>query len=221
MFRYKRLLLILFCIISLSNSFHNNFIKSSILFKNRQSNISKIKLNVIEHLIDCANNPTLAELYGGVGSEYCFQPDGGTANNIKGFLDELFTISFLVISYYAFKRQDLWRFEEDENSKYEDNYNNIYSNLYKNKKQTGKKSDLFGSSTASSRERERGGERRVSCPQCDGRGVLSWKGRLTMCDLCNGKGDIPNFKVRRNLPVLPRERERESDREIYREDDDY
>lgn len=77
---------------------------------------------VVEHLVDCASDPRLAELYG--NGEVCIQNDWGGLISISGFVGQVATIGFLVMSYYFFKRTRGgildWQDTEDDNDDYED-----------------------------------------------------------------------------------------------------
>eukprot|EP01041_Mallomonas_annulata_P008540 gene8540-17614_t len=83
-------------------------LKQNLKKKPSEQRLKNTNLKVVEHLIDCVNNPEIAEVYGGLQSEYCLQPNGGWLNGIGGLFNQMITIGFLLASYYIFKSSDLW-----------------------------------------------------------------------------------------------------------------
>jgi len=148
-----------------------------------------------EHLIDCAANPVLADLYGGGGSPYCFQIHPGIFTGFGSILEQTLTIGFLVSSYFFFKRSQGgiidWnetQVDEDEEDDYGDS----------------EERDLFEPNVDDSPEfteafermrlkRQRQVQRKRNCPQCGGSGTFTWTGPAKVCDMCVGTGtlDIP------------------------------
>lgn len=140
------------------------------------------KLRVVEHLADCTN-PAIAELFGGVSSEYCLQTDGTPTvfGGIGGLIRQAGTIGFLVMSYYFFKRSSNGIMDWDDDDDDDDIDDDAESNQLYNQNN----SNMQGNG-----ERVRPQTRR--CPQCNGTGKFEFDGAetATMCDLCNGSGII-------------------------------
>jgi len=150
-----------------------------------------------EHLIDCAANPILADLYGGGGSPYCFQSHPGLFTGFGSILEQTLTIGFLVSSYFFFKRSQGgiidWNETQVTDEDEEDDYGDSEDR------------DLFEPNVDDSPEfteafermrfkRQRQMQRKRNCPQCGGSGSFSWTGPAKVCDMCVGTGtlDIPS-----------------------------
>lgn len=116
---YSNSLLILFLLLLTAQSFQ--IIKPTSYKRCLSESIdrkSKLTLRVVEHLIDCANNPQLANIYGGANSLYCLQPHGSdVTNGLTGMFQQFLTMGFLITSYYTFKRINvLDAFEKNSDS---------------------------------------------------------------------------------------------------------
>ena len=55
------------------------------------------KLFVVEHAVDCAQNPIIAQLYG-ANSEQCFNTGNHFLTNLGGALNEAITIGFFIVA---------------------------------------------------------------------------------------------------------------------------
>jgi hypothetical protein len=129
-----------------------------------------MRRHISEHLAECANNPALQDVYGGLQGDYCIQ-NGGLINGFSGLFEQAVTIGFLIMSYYFFKRSAKGIAEWEEADDDDDDY---YA--------------MEESNSISGRDR---GMRR--CPQCNGTGKFEFDGdsSSSVCDLCNGAGMIP------------------------------
>ena len=140
---------------------------------------SRTRLQVVEHLADCTN-PGIAELFGGINSEYCLQTDGTPTffGGIGGLIRQAGTIGFLVMSYYFFKRSanGILDWDDDDDDADVDQSDRSYNQNSNSMQGNG--------------ERARPPTRR--CPQCNGSGKFEFDGdaSATMCDLCNGSGIV-------------------------------
>ena len=151
------------------------------------------RLRVIsDHLIDCVQNPQLAELFGGAKSDACLQTRMGLFSGVGGLFNQAITIGVLVMSYFFFKRSangviDWIDTEVDEE-------------------------DILYNSV-------RGRDGAIDCPKCAGTGKFTWDAddpsSSDLCEICNGTGKIdrPLAKMRRGgredfeLPRATRENE--------------
>ena len=139
-----------------------------------------------EHLIDCAANPVLADLYGGSGSAYCMQGSMGPLSGLGSVVEQALTIGFLVSAYFFFKRSrggiidwnettvDDWEIEEDEDeggdlAVGDKEFIEAFDRMQKRRRSSSK-----------------------PCPQCGGSGRFSWTtaSSTTRCSLCEGSGII-------------------------------
>ena len=140
-----------------------------------------------EHLIDCAANPVLADLYGGSGSAYCMQGSMGPFSGLGSVVEQALTIGFLVSAYFFFKRSqggiidwnettvDDWEIEEedeDEGGEFavgDKEFTEAFDRTQKRRRSSSKQ-----------------------CPQCGGSGRFSWTtaSSATRCNLCEGLGVI-------------------------------
>ena len=199
MTRLLHLLLLLLAHTTPSNSFKRPFAASSLTGSTRYIHRSireksLTELHVVEHLVDCASNPAIAELYGGLSSDFCLQRAGESSSSLfrglGGLVEQAATIGFLVMSYFFFKRTangiSEWEEEDDDD---EVTYNN----------------DNLG-------VEERFGKELRRCPQCNGRGKFEFDGNsdsAPVCDLCGGSGSIVR-SVRAKTLGLPK-----SSRELW------
>lgn len=119
-----------------------------------------------DHLIDCAQSPQLAELFGGVKSDVCLQTQMGLFSGVGGLFDQAITIGFLVMSYFFFKRSangviDWIDTEVDEE-------------------------DILYNSSGAAAD--------TNCPKCAGTGRFSWDdddpSSASSCKLCDGTGKV-------------------------------
>lgn len=132
------------------------------------------KLQVVEHLVDCAANPEIAELYGALANDFCLQRADSSATifrGLGGFVEQAATIGFLVMSYFFFKRtaNGISEWEDDDVEE-----------------------DMFSRDNDRDTDVSEGKESR-RCPQCNGRGKFEFDGNADsapMCDLCGGSGSI-------------------------------
>ena len=159
-----------------------------------------------EHLIDCAANPVLADLYGGIGSPYCMQKNPGLFTNFGSILEQTLNIGFLVSVYFFAKRSqggiiDWNETQVKEDDEEEDEDGSWLNNS--NEEEEGRRGR---------RNQQEGRRRRRACPQCGGAGRFSWSSAGdAVCEMCTGTGTIelpPSSTVgmrssRRSLP-LPR-----------------
>jgi hypothetical protein len=137
-----------------------------------------------EHLIDCAANPALAELYGGNGSAYCLQGSMGPFSGFGSIIEQALTIGFLVSTYFFFKRSQGGIIDWNETSVDDDWV-------------IEEEADDFDVSDkefteAFDRMQKRDRSKNRSCPQCGGSGRFSWTAVSTpaRCDMCLGSGVI-------------------------------
>ena len=173
--RFPLVVFLLLTHVLLSNSYSRSYQLKKV---ERWSPTSKYRkatnLNVVEHLVDCTTNPALAEIYGGLASDFCLQRDGESSSSLfrglGGLMEQAVTIGFLVMSYFFFKRTangiSEWEDDDDDEVTYD-------SNLPNSEESSG---------TASRR-----------CPQCNGRGKFEFDGNFDsapVCDLCGGSGSI-------------------------------
>ena len=176
--RFSQVVFLLFTHVLLSNSYSRSYRASPVKHVERWSKMSKCRkstnLCVVEHLVDCTNNPALAEIYGSLASDFCLQRDGESSSSLfrglGGLMEQAVTIGFLVMSYFFFKRTangiSEWEDDDDDEVTYDSNLPNS--------------EESFG--TASRR-----------CPQCNGRGKFEFDGNFDsapLCDLCGGTGSI-------------------------------
>jgi hypothetical protein len=130
------------------------------------------RLFVVEHLVDCAAHPEIAEVYGALANDFCLQSADSSATifrGLGGFVEQAATIGFLVMSYFFFKRTangiSEWEDDDDEED------------------MSPRDSDTDVSQGRESRR----------CPQCNGRGKFEFDGNADSaptCDLCGGSGTI-------------------------------
>ena len=68
---------------------------------------TETRLKVVEHLADCVNNPKIAEAYGGLQSEFCFQPNGINVQDLGALFGQIAFMGLVVSTYFLFKRNGL------------------------------------------------------------------------------------------------------------------
>jgi hypothetical protein len=160
------------------------------------------RLYVVEHLIDCVANPTIAELYGNLAKDYCIKPpDGSTSSlfrGLGGLIEQAATIGFLVMSYFFFKRtaNGISEWEDDDDDEEDES---IRENSNTNVKRNSQGSEA--------REMRR-------CPQCNGLGKFEFDGEaasVSICDLCEGSGSIRKSKRAKPLGLPQSSRQLWSD----------
>jgi hypothetical protein len=71
---------------------------------NNKRLVSLPKLNLFDHLIDCAQFPEIAAIYGGPQSSMCLGGQSGITRLFTGGLSQMITFALLLMSYYTFKR---------------------------------------------------------------------------------------------------------------------
>ena len=155
----------------------------------------------MEHLANCAENPAIAELFGGLSSEYCLQTDAAalTFGGVGGLFRQAGTIGFLVMSYFFFKRSANGILDWDDLDVDVDADADL---------------DL---DSVNGINAARGSPPVRRCPQCNGTGKFEWDGAeasITVCDLCNGTGAVARSAKAGPLG-LPM-----SSRELWRDDGD-
>ena len=159
---------------------------------------SKTQLKVVEHLADCVNNPKIAEAYGGLQSEFCFQPNGINAQDIGALFGQIAFMGFVISTYFLFKRNGLAEIIGENKARAEPNPFECDDSW----------ASVASEGTRGARwEGQRRGLRRRSmqCPQCGGRGVVSMDtsgSTVETCDLCDGTGAVP-FTRKVSMPRLP------------------
>ena len=140
-----------------------------------------------EHLIDCATNSQIADLYGGGGSPICIQSNVGVFSGLRGLFDQAVTIGFLVMSYFFFKRSangvvDWIDTEVDPDSDY------IDIDVNQNPSPSGRRR---GQDVRRRQDQDETEDGTRVCPQCVGTGYFSWEdGAEEECELCEGTGHI-------------------------------
>jgi hypothetical protein len=168
---------------------------------------------VVEHLVDCNIDTRLAELWD--NGEVCIQNDWGGIASISGFVGQVATIGFLVMTYYFFKRtkggvldwQD--EDEEDDVDDYEEN-EEYDDDVFGDRRgasgvtRGGIKSARLQQQEMQQKQQKRQDMRLRRCPQCNGTGKFDWGGSREeeTCDLCLGAGSLafPTKNVVRSLP---------------------
>ena len=142
-----------------------------------------------DHLIDCAQSPQLAELFGGSKSDVCLQTQMGLFSGVGGLFDQAVTIGFLVMSYFFFKRSangvvDWIDTEVDDNDIIE---GSLWS-ASRRQSRVGRTSNSM----------EEGSQPMLTtCPQCAGTGKFSWNedvGEDDECELCEGTGKVETMQ---------------------------
>jgi len=165
---------------------------------------------VVEHLVDCNIDTRLAELWD--NGEVCIQNDWGGIASISGFVGQVATIGFLVMTYYFFKRTKggVLDWQDDDEDDDVDGYgeNAEYGD------------DVFGERRGASGvtrggiksarlqqqdfQQKRQDMRMRRCPQCNGTGKFDWGGSREeeTCDLCLGAGSLA-FSTKNVVRSLP------------------
>lgn len=178
---------------------------------------------VVEHLVDCASDPRLAELYG--NGEVCIQNDWGGLISISGFVGQVATIGFLVMSYYFFKRTRGgildWQDTEDDNDDYEDEGRDDSYDYFGDKRGA---TTAWNGGNIKNQKNARSvyapQEMRMRrCPQCSGTGKFNWKDSQgqEICDVCIGAGSLA-YPIKNSLKALPSARG--EDLPMFTDDDD-
>ena len=160
------------------------------------------RLYVIEHLVDCVANPSIAEIYGDLAKDFCLQPVESSSTifrGLGGFVEQAATIGFLVMSYFFFKRtaNGISEWEEDDDD-------------YDEAAETESKGGDNGQVASELRR----------CPQCNGRGKFEFDGNAMtspICDLCGGSGSLMRSVRSKTLGLPPSSRQLWGDRDT---DDD-
>lgn len=173
-----------------------------------------------DHLIDCAANPKLADIYGGPGSPFCYQNSGGLGlGDVGALLDQTLSIGFIVAVYFFLRRTQGGVKEWIEADVDPDEEDDFFADLRGNAAD-GELTDAFkreDEARAARRSRARGeaapgapegSPQPQQCPQCGGLGKLGWDTRqgLRECDMCLGVGVIalrnrgPRARSLRALP---------------------
>ena len=193
MTRFLRTISLVLLHVALSNSFKGSLVSSSKHIK--RGKLIGTRLYVVEHLVDCVANPAMAELYGGLSSDYCLQRAGEESSSLfrglGGLIEQAATIGFLVMSYFFFKRSangisELEDDDDDDEVDYRGGSNSDFDNELRR------------------------------CPQCNGRGKFEFDGNsgsAPLCDLCGGSGTIMRT-VRAKTLGLPM-----SSRQLWSESD--
>jgi len=165
------------------------------------------RLNVVEHLADCVGNPLIAEAYGGLQSEFCYQTNGINAQDIGALVGQVAFMGLVVSTYFLFKRNGLAEILGEDMTAAEPN---------PFERSDGNVDGVVGVADERMRMRTRtraetgagAGQRRKSlqCPQCGGSGMCDLgggKGAADTCDLCDGSGSVP-YTRKAPMPRLPR-----------------
>lgn len=185
-------LTICFAVVAVAIAFNSNLHRST--FRSKLVPLRTLP----EHLIDCANNPILADLYGGAGSAYCLQKDMNFFSGFGSVLEQALTIGFLVSSYFFFKRSQAgikdWIETEDDNDDEFDRLNdeNEEEEFFQDLT-AGEDSEEFNEAFELIRQnrqrRTKMNKETRTCPQCNGSGRFSWStDSSAVCDMCRGAG---------------------------------
>ena len=174
-------LIILIINLNIVNSF--NSINSINSYKNINSRIRRkktIALNVVDHLINCETDlgPAITSI---IGRDMCIVREG-SFDIARGFVDQVFTIGFLIMSYFFFKRtaNGIIDFDEDDDVIDDDDNTNDDDELF-----------------------PRDANNNLRCPKCDGSGKFSWGNTMDQCDLCYGSGTLSIRMKNKNIKGLP------------------
>ena len=173
-------------------------------FKPRSSS----RLFLADHLVDCTQNPLVAQIYGQTSSDVCLTTGVGNVGFFSGFLDNVLNIGFLVIAYYLFKRGSIYSlvdfFNSDEGDGVVRDKDRDYDNGI----------NFSDDGRPSSSSTRRGDKQRGKCPQCNGSGAFRAdlrtadedEGNAVICDLCLGSGQIEGVARGRSSDsrLLPR-----------------
>jgi len=191
MMMMNNVLVLMILIINMNsiNSFNTmnsiNSMNSINNYKNINSRIRRkktIALNVVDHLINCETDlgPVITNI---IGRDMCIVREG-SFDIARGFVDQVFTIGFLIMSYFFFKRtaNGIIDFDEDDDV-IDDDDNNTNDD----------DDELFS----------RDANNNVRCPKCDGSGKFSWGTTMDQCDLCYGSGTLSIRMKNRNIKGLP------------------
>lgn len=145
-----------------------------------------------EHLIDCAQSPQLAELFGGAKSDVCLQTQMGLFSGVGLVFDQAITIGFLVMSYFFFKRStngvvDWIDTEVDDDD------------ILDSSPWAGGGTSSRGVNRVVSRRSSTSGDivEEITCPQCAGTGKFSWGDDVDDeddCELCGGTGIVEKLQ---------------------------
>lgn len=181
------------------------------------------KLYVVEHLADCVNNPSIAEAFGGVQSEFCYQPNGLSSNQVGTLFQQIISIGFMVATYFLFKRNGLAEFIDmserddddddewvemgsdgtiqDSRSMNRNKYDNMNSNSNHNNRNT---NGMRNSNKNRNNDKiDRNTQNSIKCPQCGGLGEIKFGFEMNYCDLCDGTGRVPYTFKPSSPPTLP------------------
>ena len=140
------------------------------------------RIHLIEHLIDCDADKLAADMLN--NDAYCLHSSNLFMTDVRGFFDQVFTIGFLVISYYLFKRSENGVKEWND---YDDEDGLDTSDIQKQQEVSDVSSSFL--------------RRKNVCPLCNGVGSFSpSKGNAKgTCELCQGSGIVESVKTY-NLP---------------------
>lgn len=152
------------------SSIYKNMHSSRIVYPELKKLNRASTLRVVEHLIDCETNKAIAGLFN--DNEYCLNSGDGIFTDIKGFLEQVANIGYLVIAYYLIKRSNNGIKEWNIDSNEDESVNG--SNSF----------DFINSNSNSNR-----------CPLCNGSGIFTSQTlERGTCELCQGVGTIPKVK---------------------------
>ena len=181
------------------------------------------KLYIVEHLADCVNNPSIAEAFGGIQSEFCYQPNGLSSNQLGTLFQQITSIGFMVATYFLFKRNGLAEFidmserDDDDNDEWVEmdsdgaiqNNRNINRSNYENMNRNTNTNNLNrnmntnGMRNSNNYNMNRNGRNSIKCPQCGGLGEVKFGFEMNYCDLCDGTGRVPYNLKPSTPPRLP------------------
>jgi len=159
----------------------------------------EMRLQVVEHLADCIGNPKIAEAYGSLGSEYCYQAGGISFADFGELFSRVAFMGLLVSTYYVFQRDGLSEFFDMSKR---DAYDTKEEWVTDKENSSPIASSIWSSNQGSISSNKRS----MTCPQCGGSGVYDDSGRSfagpSQCDLCDGLGRVPFTRkvVRPRLP---------------------
>ena len=173
----------------------------------RKSRSTRVNMNP-EHLIDCAVNSQIADLYGGVGSPVCIETKVSVFSGLGGLFDEAVTIGFLVMSYFFFKRSANGVIDWIDT---EIGTENDYIDIEATSISSARGGWHGDQGLQSRREEEEVMEGTLVCPQCVGTGHFTWADSTDgddytteeVCELCEGTGRIEQISWGRKTFTLP------------------
>lgn len=147
--------------------------------QNKKTAYRNGQLLVVEHLIDCVENPIFGDISSS-SSELCLQPSGvNIFGDIGSLLGQAFNIGFILLAARLINRGYLDNLNVDidkENMGNVDDVDFASGENYKNS---------------------------MKCPQCYGTGKFEWGDSSSVCALCNGVGSIKTTKKSQQNYLLP------------------